>query len=67
MAEKKVNWALVLVMSILFGGFGVDKFIMGKIGWGLLKLITFGGFGIWWIVDIVLIATKFEFEGIKWV
>ena len=64
---KKANWILTLVMSIFFGWFGVDRFIMGKVGTGLLKLITFGGFGIWWLVDIILIATKYEFDGVKWV
>ena len=64
---RKVNWVLVLVMSIIFGSLGVDRFILGKIGTGLLKLFTFGGLGIWWLVDIILIATKYEFKGIKWV
>jgi len=65
--SRKVNWILVLVMSIFFGWFGVDRFIMGKIGTGLLKLITFGGVGIWWIVDIILIATKYKFNEVTWV
>jgi len=64
---RKVNWVLVLVMSIVFGQLGVDRFIMGKVGTGILKLITFGGFGIWWLVDVILIATKYSFGGIKWV
>lgn len=65
--DKCVNWVLVLVMSAVFGQLGVDRFIMGKVGTGILKLITFGGFGIWWIVDLVLISTKYKFKGIKWV
>jgi TM2 domain-containing membrane protein YozV len=65
--KREVNWVLCLVMSIFFGWFGVDRFIMGKIGFGLLKLVTFGGLGIWWLVDIVLIATKYEYKNIKWV
>ena len=64
---RKVNWILCLVMSIFFGGLGVDRFMMGKIGTGILKLITFGGLGIWYLVDIVLIATKYEFKNVKWV
>lgn len=65
--NKKVNWILTLIMSIVFGGLGVDRFLMGHVGLGILKIITFGGCGIWWIVDIILIATKYEFEGIEWV
>jgi len=67
MAKKKVNWVLTLIMSILFGTLGVDRFIMGKVGTGILKLITCGGCGIWWLVDLILIATKHQFEGIEWV
>ncbi len=65
--DKKVNWILVLLMSIFFGQLGVDRFIMGHIGLGILKLLTFGGCGIWWLIDVILIATKHKFEGIEWV
>jgi len=54
-------------MSIVFGQLGVDRFIMGHIGLGILKLITFGGFGIWWLIDVILIATRYNFGNIKWV
>lgn len=64
---KKVNYVLVLVMSIVFGWLGVDRFIMNKIGTGLLKLFTLGGLGIWWLVDIILIATKYEFKNVKFI
>ena len=63
---KKVNWVVALVMSIVFGYFGVDRFILGHIGLGLLKLFTAGGFGVWWLVDVILIATKYKFKNIKW-
>src|SRR3989338_4735589 len=62
---KRVNWVLALVMSIFFGLFGVDRFMMGKIGTGLLKLFTLGGMGIWWLVDIILIATRYEFYNVE--
>lgn len=44
--DKKVKWMLVLLMSIFFGTLGVDRFIMGHVGLGILKLITGGGFGV---------------------
>ena len=64
---KEVNWTLTLVMSIVFGSLGVDRFIMGHVGLGILKLITGGGFGVWWLVDVILIATKYNFSNVKWV
>jgi len=67
MAKRKTNWLLVLIMSVIFGSLGVDRFIMGKIGTGILKLITFGGFGVWWLVDVILIAVKYKFKDIVWV
>jgi TM2 domain-containing membrane protein YozV len=64
--DKKVNWTLVLIMSIVFGQLGVDRFIMGHIGLGILKLITLGGCGIWWLIDLIMIATKHKYEGVEW-
>ena len=45
-----------LIISILLGEFGIDRFYLGYTGLGIIKLITGGGFGIWWLVDIILIA-----------
>jgi len=46
-----------LILSILLGEFGIDRFYLGYTGLGVLKLITFGGAGIWWLIDIIKIAT----------
>ena len=48
---------VALALSILIGEFGIDRFYLGRIGTGLLKLVTFGGLGIWWVIDIILIVS----------
>ena len=46
-----------IILSILLGELGVDRFYLGYTGLGILKLITAGGFGIWWLIDRILIIT----------
>ena len=52
------EWLVALLLSVFVGVFGIDRFYLGKVGTGILKLLTFGGFTIWSIIDIVLIAIK---------
>ena len=48
---------VALILSIFLGELGIDRFYLGFIGTGILKLITCGGFGIWWLIDLIMIAT----------
>ena len=51
------DWTTLLILSILLGGLGVDRFYAGHIGLGVLKLLTIGGCGIWALIDIIMVAT----------
>lgn len=46
-----------ILLCYFLGVLGIHRFYVGKIGTGILMILTFGGFGIWVIVDMVLIAT----------
>ena len=47
----------MILLCFFLGGLGVHRFYAGKVGTGILMLITFGGFGIWTLVDLIMIAT----------
>lgn len=49
------NRVLAFLMAFFFGYLGVHRFYVGKFWTGLLLLFTGGGFGIWWIIDAIII------------
>jgi len=47
-------------ISVLFGGLGADHFWLRSPKTGFLKMLTFGGFGLWWLWDVVQLLTEKE-------
>jgi hypothetical protein len=54
--EGRKEWIVALLLSVFLGHLGIDRFYLGYIGLGILKLVTFGGCGVWWLIDLILIA-----------
>lgn len=46
---------VALLLCFFLGYLGIHRFYVKKIGTGLLQLITFGGLGIWVLIDLILI------------
>jgi TM2 domain-containing protein len=54
-SERRILPAFLLCFFL--GVFGAHRFYAGKVGTGILELLTVGGLGIWWLVDMILILT----------
>lgn len=51
------DWLTTLLISFFLGQLGIDRFFLGYTTLGVLKLITCGGCGLWWLIDVILLAT----------
>lgn len=56
-SNSSKSFMVTAMFSLFLGVIGVDRFYVGKVGTGILKLITIGGFGIWYLIDLILVYT----------
>lgn len=52
------DWFVCILICMLVGTLGMHRFYCGKIGSGILYLITFGFFGIGYVIDLIMLSCK---------
>tara|TARA_B110001454_G_scaffold196061_1_gene198710 strand:+ start:110 stop:355 length:246 start_codon:yes stop_codon:yes gene_type:complete len=55
--NSEKDWMVTLILAILVGWLGIDRFYTGSILLGVLKLVTGGGLGLWWLIDLIMLVT----------
>ncbi len=55
MEKSDKNFVVAILLCLFVGVFGVHRFYVGKVGTGIIQLITLGGLGIWAFIDLIMI------------
>lgn len=53
--KSEKGFVPTLLLCLLLGGLGVHRFYVGKVGTGIVQLLTLGGLGIWMLIDLIMI------------
>lgn len=53
--KSEKSWIATLLLCLFLGGLGVHRFYVGKVGTGVIQLLTLGGCGIWTLIDFIMI------------
>ncbi len=54
-ATGSKSFVVTWILALLLGTLGIDRFYLGKVGTGILKLVTIGGFGVWTLIDLIMV------------
>ena len=55
MEKSDKSKVAAILLCLFLGGFGIHRFYVGKVGTGILMLVTLGGLGIWSLIDLIMI------------
>lgn len=55
--QLNYRWLTAFLLTLLLGYFGIHRFYLGRVGTGILMLVTLGGLGIWYLIDLILVVT----------
>ncbi|MGB0344255.1 MAG: TM2 domain-containing protein [Coraliomargarita sp.] len=55
-ASSEKGFIPTILLCFFLGFLGIHRFYVGKVGTGILMILTFGGFGIWTIIDFIMIV-----------
>ncbi len=65
-SPNKKNHTTAILLSVFLGHLGIDRFYLGHTGLGVAKLLlSWLTFGIWWLVDLILVCTK-RIKNVEW-